>query len=108
MRCATRILRQGYDVRGLAFTNKVVAKMRRDGFEAATITAELHRLERETEAWRGGKTVLVVEEAAQLSTKDLGELLRSANERGAKVILTGDDRQLGSIERGGMFLPLRV
>jgi hypothetical protein len=100
-------LEQGYDVRGLAFTNKVVAKMRRDGFEATTITAELHRVERESEAWRRGKTVLVVDEAAQLSTKNLGELLRNANERGAKVILTGDDRQLGSVERGGMFRPLR-
>jgi hypothetical protein len=71
-------------VRGLAFTNKVVAKMRRDGFEASTITAELHRLEREAEAWREGKTVLVVDEAAQLSTKNLGALLRNANERARK------------------------
>jgi len=98
---------EGYEVRGMAWTNKVVANMRSCGFEASTIRAELGRVEREAEAWRGGKTVLVVDEAAQLSTKDLGALLGTAEERGAKVILTGDDKQLGSIERGGMFRVLR-
>jgi len=96
---------QGYRVLGLSFQNKVVGAMRRDGFEASTIRTEIKRVEREADAWRG--TVLIVDEAAQLSTQDLGELLRYANDRQAKVILAGDPKQLGSIDRGGMFTPLR-
>jgi AAA domain len=97
---------EGYRVLGLSFQNKVVGAMRRDGFEASTVRAEIKRVEREADAWRGG-TVLIVDEAAQLSTQDLGELLRYANDRQTKVILAGDNKQLGSIDRGGMFRPLR-
>ena len=36
-----------------------------------------------------------------------GEVLAEAKRAGAKVILSGDDRQLASIERGGLFTELR-
>ena len=36
-----------------------------------------------------------------------GELLAEARRAGAKLILAGDDRQLASIERGGLFTELR-
>lgn len=93
---------QGYRVRGLAFTNKVVRDLQRDGFDSDTIAAELLRLRGKNSPWTN-KTVLMVDEAAQLSTKDLNELLMQANARKAKVILTGHDKQLGSIAMGGLF-----
>ena len=37
----------------------------------------------------------------------LGGVLKHASRAGAKVILIGDDRQLASIERGGMFTAIR-
>ncbi len=42
-----------------------------------------------------------------LDTPVTGELLAAARQAGAKVILAGDDRQLASIERGGLFAELR-
>ena len=37
-----------------------------------------------------------------------GELLAAARASGAKVVLAGDDRQLASIERGGLFTELKA
>jgi AAA domain/Relaxase/Mobilisation nuclease domain len=58
------------------------------------------------ERWNGN-TVLVVDEAAMLSTPVLAGLAAKAREAGAKLALAFDTRQLGSIERGGMCEPLQ-
>lgn len=93
----------GYCVLGLAWTNAVVQDMKRDGFvNAATIAGELKRLDAGASRW-DNRTVLVVDEAAMLATKHLQEVTTKAREAGAKLILVGDDKQLASIERGGMF-----
>ena len=42
-----------------------------------------------------------------LDSRITGELLAEARRSGAKLILAGDDRQLASIERGGLFAELR-
>ena len=96
----------GYRVTGLSWTNSVVQDMRRDGFgNASTIASEMKRLETGSQVWTR-KDVLVVDEAAMLTTRHLGEVVGKARAVGAKVILAGDHRQLSSIERGGMFEPL--
>lgn len=92
--------RQGHNVKGLAFTNKVAKDMQRDGFDSDTIAGELMRVR--TTPWTE-KTVIMVDEAAQISTKDLNDLFRQADIHKAKVILTGHDKQLGSIDKGGLF-----
>ena len=38
-----------------------------------------------------------------IDTKLMAQLTTFANEANAKLILVGDDRQLSSIDRGGMF-----
>ena len=97
----------GHRVIGLSWTNAVVQDMKRDGFtQASTIASELKRLENGSALWTS-RTVLIVDEAAMLSTKHLAELTAKARESGAKLILVGDDKQLASIERGGMFGALR-
>jgi Ti-type conjugative transfer relaxase TraA len=97
----------GCRVIGMAWTNAVVQDMKRDGFrDASTISSELMRLDKGYSRWND-KTVLMVDEAAMISTKHLAALTERAREAGAKVILTGDDKQLASIERGGLFGALR-
>jgi hypothetical protein len=49
------------------------------------------------------KTLIIVDEVAMLDTHRLDDLTRLAADSGAKLVLVGDDRQLGSIERGGVF-----
>lgn len=54
-------------------------------------------------AWQPG-TVLMVDEAAMLATKELVAVMTAARDAGAKLILVGDDQQLGSaFLRGGLF-----
>jgi Ti-type conjugative transfer relaxase TraA len=98
----------GYRVIGLSWTNGVVQDMRQDGFsQASTIASEMKRLEAGTQVWTR-RDVLIVDEAAMLATQHLAAVVGKARQVGAKVILAGDDRQLSSIERGGMFEPLRI
>lgn len=47
-----------------------------------------------------GKTVLIVDEAGQLSSRQMLKVLQAAEQAEAKVILTGDQRQLQAIGAG--------
>ena len=97
----------GYEVIGLAPTNAVAQDLGHDGFKrTSTVHAELFRLKNGHAAW-GRRTLVVVDEMAMLDAKVTGELLREAKMAGAKVVGAGDDRQLASIERGGLFTELR-
>ncbi len=97
----------GYRVVGLAPTNAVAQDLKGDGFtEAATVHSALFAIKNGRTAW-DRRTVVVVDEAAMLDSRVTGELLAEAKRAGAKVVLSGDDRQLASIERGGLFAELR-
>jgi hypothetical protein len=98
---------EGVNVMGLSWTNKVVQAMRGNGFtHAETIASELKKIENGRGTW-DRNTVLIVDEAAMVSTDNLAKLAAAARQSGAKLILAGDDKQLGAIERGGMFETLR-
>ena len=97
---------EGSKVIGLAWTNDVVQQMRGDGFTANTIASELDGLQKGRTAW-DKNTVLIVDEAAMMATEHLAALTSAARKAGAKLILAGDDAQLASIEKGGMFETLR-
>ena len=98
---------EGCKVVGLSWTNDIVQQMRGDGFaDAATIASELKKIESGRGNWNAN-TVLIVDEAAMISTENLSKLTAAAGNAGAKLILAGDDAQLASIERGGMFETLR-
>ncbi|HEV7911273.1 MAG TPA: AAA family ATPase [Methylocella sp.] len=98
---------QGDRVIGLAPTNAVAQDMGRDGFaRATTIHSELFAVKNGRTAWNS-RTVLMVDEAAMIDTKLMAQVTTFANQAKAKLILVGDDRQLSSIDRGGMFAVLK-
>jgi ATP-dependent exoDNAse (exonuclease V) alpha subunit len=77
--------------------------MRDNGFaHASTIHSELFKLNNARAAWND-KTVIILDEAAMIDTKLMAQLTGHAHAAGAKLIMVGDDRQLSSIDRGGMF-----
>jgi Ti-type conjugative transfer relaxase TraA len=97
----------GYNVIGLAPTNAVAQDMGRDGFQkAATVHSEVFALNNQRTQWDRW-TVVIVDEAAMLDTKMMATVTEHAYDAGAKLILVGDDRQLSSIERGGMYGTLK-
>jgi ATP-dependent exoDNAse (exonuclease V) alpha subunit len=94
---------QGYKVVGLAPTNAVAQDMQQEGFASArTVHSELFSLNNGRTQW-DTRTVIMVDEAAMIDTRNMAMLTTHAHAAGAKLILVGDDRQLSSIERGGMF-----
>ena len=98
----------GYRVVGLAPTNAVAQDLKASGFnEAGTVHAALFALKNGRSEWGRG-TVVIVDEAAMLDARITGELLTAARQSGSKLILAGDDRQLASIERGGLFTELKA
>ena len=100
--------RSGHEVIGLAPTNAVAQDLRGEGgfARAGTVHAELFRIKNGLTTWSRG-TVVMVDEAAMLDSRVMGELFAEAKRAEAKLILAGDDRQLASIERGGLFAELR-
>lgn len=93
----------GYRVIGLAPTNKVASDLADSGFqETMTCHSLLFRIKnKRLELDRN--SVLVIDEAGMLGTEVMLELFNVAKQAKCKMILVGDEKQLPSIQRGGMF-----
>jgi conjugative relaxase-like TrwC/TraI family protein len=85
--------------------------------EAARLLGEATGVHAETVAWwltalaagherLDDKTVVLVDEASTLGTRDLADLLAQAGSTGAAVRLVGDPAQHGAVAAGGMFVAL--
>jgi conjugative relaxase-like TrwC/TraI family protein len=115
----------GYRVVGAAPTGIAATSLEAEGFEeVATVDRLLHELDHDAVTRRNapraarhdwaeppvldGRSVLVVDEASMVGSRKLTRLLDHAHQAGAKVVLVGDDRQLGAIDAGGGFRGLRV
>lgn len=77
--------------------------LRAEGFEGADTLARFLLDEKMQASARGG--VIWLDEAGLVGTKTLVKLFSLAGELDARVVLAGDKRQLGSVERGA---PLRT
>lgn len=72
--------------------------LRRAGFEGADTVARFLVDEKMREQARGG--VVLIDEASLIGTHTLARLFRQVEELDARLILVGDVRQHGSVERG--------
>ncbi len=72
--------------------------LRGEGFANADTVARLLKDERMQADVRG--QIIWIDEAGLLGTKQLGQVFNLANELDARVILSGDRKQHGSVERG--------
>jgi conjugative relaxase-like TrwC/TraI family protein len=119
----------GYAGSGKTYaTGTAVDAFRRAGLQVictAPTGAAARELERETNApaptidsllgqlRRGAErldrhSVVVVDEAAMVGTRNLAQLLGHAGRAGSKVVMIGDDRQLAAIDTGGAFRGFRL
>lgn len=88
---------------GLAPTHKARLELHKSGFEENdTVKGFLFKLYNGRASLAKGSLV-VVDEAGMLGNSDYSELLRVVAGHKCNLILSGDERQLESIERGGMF-----
>jgi conjugative relaxase-like TrwC/TraI family protein len=95
----------GYKVVGCAPSAKAASGLQGSAqIKSDTIAMTLINLNRP----KGGlvldeKTLLVVDEAGMVGTRDMSRLLEHAAVAGAKVVLVGDQKQLAPIEAGSPF-----
>jgi len=93
----------GINVIGLAPTHKAKLELGNKGYENIdTVKGMLFKLAN-SRFDLPKHSLIVVDEAGMVGNDDYKELLRVAATRKCNVILAGDERQLASIQRGGMF-----
>nr|WP_269810176.1 AAA family ATPase [Kineosporia rhizophila] len=100
-------------VMGLAVGERATRVLKDDGLAtSANIAAWLGIQDRLAEgsapvseqSWRLRPTdVVLVDEASMVTTADLTRIRALAEQAGARVVLTGDPRQLGAVEAGGVM-----
>ncbi|HLJ07700.1 MAG TPA: AAA family ATPase, partial [Acidimicrobiia bacterium] len=99
----------GHRVLGAALSARAAAELQDgSGIPSATLARLLADLDRPDAGGLAPHTVLVVDEAAMIGTRQLARLLDHARTDGAKVVLVGDHRQLPEIAAGGAFVGLAV
>jgi hypothetical protein len=97
-----------YQLLASAPTGIATMSLQGEGFEdVATCDRLLGDLDRGREQL-DSRTVLVVDEAGMVGSRNLTRLLEHAQQAQAKVVLVGDDRQLAPIDAGGGFRALRI
>ena len=99
---------RGFNVIGLTMTSDGRNNLHEAGVERTYNTAEwLGHLPGEREARGvmeiGPKTIILVDEATQISMPDWDSTLRHASTSDAKVVPIGDPAQLSAVEGGGGF-----
>lgn len=89
----------GYEVRALAPYGSQVKALRELGVESNTLASFLKAKDKNITE----RTVLVVDEAGVVPTRQMDQLLKIAEKAGARVVLMGDTAQTKAIEAGRPF-----
>ncbi|WP_371253701.1 AAA family ATPase [Orientia tsutsugamushi] len=91
---------RGQKVIGIAPTHKAVSELRSKGYtDVYTVKGFLYNRKKIFMQ----DSLIVVDEAGMVGTKAYAELFRVVRNNNCQLILAGDEKQLASIERGGMF-----
>lgn len=89
----------GYEVRALAPYGSQVRALRELGVESNTLASFLKAKDKNINE----RTVLVIDEAGVVPTRQMDQLLKIAEKAGARVVLMGDTAQTKAIEAGRPF-----
>jgi conjugative relaxase-like TrwC/TraI family protein len=99
----------GYRVLGAALAAQAAKELADGaGIESSTIARLLLDLEDPRAPGLGSDTVLVIDEASMVGTRQLARLLDHAKRAGINAVLVGDTAQLPEIDCGGLFRGLLV
>lgn len=95
--------KQGFNVMGASLAGKAADGLSQEaGIPSATIAKTLFDYEKGRLAI-DKNTVLVIDEAGMVGTRQMAQLIEITQKKRAKLVLVGDERQLQPIEAGGPF-----
>ncbi len=98
--------RAGYEVQGLALSGIAAENLETgSGIASRTIASLEHQWSRGRELLTD-RSVLVIDEAGMIGSRQMERLVAEAEKRGAKLVLVGDPEQLQAIEAGAAFRSL--
>ena len=98
----------GVKVIGCALSARAAKELEAgSGIESSTIAALMKDLDDWNTPGLERGSVIVVDEAGMVGTRQLDALLNHVEDAGAKVVLVGDDKQLPEIAAGGAFRALK-
>ncbi|MDR7156842.1 Ti-type conjugative transfer relaxase TraA [Sphingobium xenophagum] len=93
----------GYEVRGAALSGIAAENLEGgSGIASRTIASLEHQWAQDRELLTD-KSILVIDEAGMIGTRQMERVVREAEKRGAKIVLVGDPEQLQAIEAGAAF-----
>jgi Ti-type conjugative transfer relaxase TraA len=93
----------GYDVRGIALSGIAAENLENgSGIASRTIASLEHQWAQGRETLRPN-SILVIDEAGMIGTRQMERVISTAQQQGAKVVLVGDPQQLQAIEAGAAF-----
>jgi len=93
----------GYDVRGAALSGIAAENLENgSGIASRTIAGLEHQWAQDRELLTD-KSILVIDEAGMIGTRQMERVVREAERRGAKLVMVGDPEQLQAIEAGAAF-----
>lgn len=96
----------GFEVLGCCQSAAASQNLAREtGIPSRTIASLLHALDK-GKAHLGDKTILVLDEAGMVGSKEFSLLQRAVLDAGGKVVAVGDPKQLQPIAAGGIFRTL--
>jgi hypothetical protein len=99
----------GYVVVGAAVAREAARNLEdKAGIRATSVASLRMQLDLGGEYGLGPRTVVIVDEAGMLPTRDLHALVEHASAAGAAVVLVGDHHQLPEIDAGGAFRALVI
>lgn len=91
-----------YKLMGLGPSGRAVQELTDAGVESRTIASFNIAQDKEID----GKSVIVIDEAGMVPTKDMRQILQAAEQHNAKVVVIGDEKQLKAVEAGRPFAQL--
>jgi Ti-type conjugative transfer relaxase TraA len=98
---------EGYTVHGATISAQAAQILSKEtGLKGATIAQTLIDLDR-GKTTLTEKSVLLIDEAGMVGSRDFARLQAHADKAGAKLIAVGDERQLQAIASGGIFEALQ-
>lgn len=93
---------EGYQVIGAALSGKAALGLQESAaIPSATLHARLKEWQQSNDL--NAKTIVIIDEAGMIDSRQMAELVIATQEKGAKLVLVGDHRQLQPVEAGGIF-----